>query len=239
MGNEQKTRAEQQERKKRARLALLAFLKTLRQSCKTFKSADEWYVRMKDLRGLLAEYQTEIPAAARQEMQDATNLTDPTRAGISKACEVLQKNIEKAIALLPAGGGLLAPALIIAFIVAAVVVGLTVFVAEATAVQIAITNNGCPIIQAPTDLPIYIPGLKLPKQIPSGRTEVATAPRIPAELEVKSDGTVTLIALTVPITLPVRNRLRSVTYDGVSVLDRRIPLNLGERPRHELIVTCG
>jgi len=229
---------EDKKKRKKARAALLAFLKRLRQACKVMDSAETWSDCVKELDALLQDYQRQIPGVNLQRLRSAMQLGEPNRAGIQKACKVLQFEVERAIDVLPAAGGL-ASALVGGLIVVAVVIAAAAIYVERTAVEVVIINNGCSPIRLAGGFPIDLPGLHLPPEvIPSGGRAVAQVPRMTVHLDATSGDRVGLTVLGITRPFDLGRRAIQIHWDGQPLLGQRTALNLGNRPRHELVVTC-
>jgi hypothetical protein len=225
-------------KKKKARAALLAFLKRLRKACKVMDTAETWSDCIKELNGLLQEYQLQIPGVNLQRLRSAMELGEPNRAGIKKACKVLQFEVERAIDVLPAAGGL-AAALVGGLIVVAVVVAAAVIYVERTAMDVVIINNGCSPIRLAGGFPIDLPGLHLPREaIPSGGRAVVQVPRMTVHLDATGGDRVGLTVLGITRPFDIGRRATQILWDGRPLLGQRTTLNLGSQPQHELVVTC-
>jgi hypothetical protein len=227
-------------KKRRARAALILFLKRLQKACKVFETADEWLDVVSELESLLEEYAQQIPAAHLQHLQNAMQLTDTTRAGLKKACRILQSELKEVIRLLPAGGSIL-PALAGGAIALAVAVAALYIYVDITAVEITIINNGCrpiaPVGRVP--LPIDLPGVDLPDTtIPAGGSGTARVPRLKVEVDGTQSGTVSLTALGVTLPIGVGSQNPTILFDGVPISGQRVSINLAERKQHELVLTC-
>lgn len=237
MPTDQSNVREQKKRQRKARHAILDFLKKLRKACETFKTADDWYKYLKQLESLLQEYEKELPAGTQQRLKDAIKLTDSSREGIKKACKVLQTEIGHVIEALPAGG-ILPTVLIVAVIVSAVAVGAMAVYFTLTAVPVVITNDGCVPLRPPQGIANYIPGVDLPKQpILEGENATAKAPPVTVNINAKR-GTIIFTAMGIPLRFEIASKVTGIQLDGMPILDRSITVNLGDRKQHELIVTC-
>lgn len=238
MPNRSMTRGEERQKKKKAREAFLLYLKRLRAACKALSTADEWYSLMRDLADLLQEYAPVIPPESYQRVQNAMRPSDTTRKGLKQACKVLDLEIERLLKHFSAGragGKLLAGA----FIAAAIVVGAAVIYGEATAVNVAIVNDGCSTIILPASLPFPIPGLSLPSApIPPGGTGSVSLPRLTVDVDATEPGRVSVSVLGVTVPYNMGGGVVSIRLDGQEILGQRVRANLGERKSHELVVRC-
>ena len=122
---------QRKERQKRLRKGLLAFLKRLRKACESYESLGDWNDLIQPLESMLDEYAQDLPQGRAQRLRQAMNLKAATAEGIQAGCQVLQKEIEGVVGLLPAGG-ILGSAVIGAFIVVAVGVAAAVVVFNST-----------------------------------------------------------------------------------------------------------
>jgi hypothetical protein len=237
MNSRQTQNKQEKERKRKARAALLAFLQRLRKACKVLQGIDTWQECMQELETLLQHYQADIPAAHLQRLRNAMQPTDTTRAGLGKACKVLQWELEQTIDILPTASHS-AAGLLGGLVVVAVAIGALVIFLEQTAVEVVVVNDGCSPIAA-TGMPINLPGLHVPSQpIPSGGRAVARVPRISVEIDATQQGRVELVFLGFSVPVQIGQRVSDVRFDGSSVLGQRTSLRLGTRGQHELVVAC-
>ncbi len=238
MPNRSMTRKEEGEKKKKARKAFLLYLERLRAACKILNTADEWYSLMRDLADLLQEYAPVIPPESYARIQSAMRPVDTTRKGLKQACKALDLEIERVLKHLPAGhaGGKI---LFGAFIAAAALVGAAFIYGEATAVDIAIFNDGCSPIILPASLPFPIPGVSVPSApIPSGGSASVSLPRLTVEVDATDPDRVSVSVLGVSIPYHLGGDVVSIRLDGQDILGRRVRANLGDRKSHELVVSC-
>ncbi len=232
------TRKEGREKKKKARAAFLLYLKRLRTACKALNTADEWYSLMRDLADLMQEYAPVIPADRYEGIQSATRPADTTRKGLKQACKVLDLEIERLLKHFPAGhagGKILAGA----FVAAALIVGGAFIYGEATAVDIAILNDGCSPIVLPASLPFPIPGVSLPSApIPPGGSGSVSLPRLTLEVDATDPHRVIVSVLGVAVAYNTGSDVASIRLDGQEILGQRVSANLGSSKSHDLVVSC-
>ena len=238
MSTSKEDERQSKKRQKQLRKGLLAFLKRLRQACKSYESLADWNELIQPLESLLDEYAQDMPPGRAQGLRDAMNLKSASEQGIQAGCKILQKEIESVISLLPAGG-ILVPALIGAFIVVAAGVAVTVAVLNSTKRQVLIRDQGCGDISVPA-LGFSLPGLSIPSEILNDQTATATIPSIlNVDVEVRDqDKTMTFWIFNNPLRFNFDNQIQSLTFDGVELMNQRTPLDFGNRPSHELIFTC-
>lgn len=235
------TREDERQRKKRQkqlRKGLLAFLKRLRQACKSYESLADWNDLVQPLGSLLDEYAQDMPQGRAQRLRDAMNLKSASEQGIQAGCKILQKEIEGVISLLPAGG-ILAPALIGAFIVVAVGAVAVVAALNFTGREVLIRDQGCGDISVPA-LGFSIPGLSIPSEILNDQTATATIPSIlNVDVEVRDqDKSMTFWIFNNPLRFNFDNQIQSLTFDDVELMNQRKTLDFRNRPSHELVFTC-
>lgn len=126
-----------------------------------------------------------------------------------------------------------------AFIAAAALVGAAFTYGEATAVDIAVLNDGCSPIILPASLPFPILGISLPSApIPSGGSASVSLPRLTVEVDATDAGRVSVSVLGVSIPYHLGSDVVSIRLDGQNSLGRRVRANLGDRKSHELVVSC-
>ncbi|MEJ2600799.1 MAG: hypothetical protein P8Z00_20880, partial [Anaerolineales bacterium] len=92
------------ERQKQLRKGLLAFLKRLRQACKSYESLGDWNDLIQPLESMLDEHAQDFPQGRAQRLREAMNLKAATAEGIQAGCQVLQKEIEGVVDLLRHSG---------------------------------------------------------------------------------------------------------------------------------------
>ncbi len=244
-GDKRKDRA-QKKRQQQARKALEAFLAKLRDACKTIAGIEQWLAHTKLLESILHEYEDALPSDAQTRLRAAMKVADATRAALEKACEVLQLEVEKVIALLPAAAALsLGTALIAALIVGAVAVGGAAAISAATAATLTIENKNCGDIIFPP-IPIPAPGLELPNRaIRAGEYGDA---KIPFWVTMNVDATVSPLVLrtlagsfTVPGNVTSIKLADSGNPAGTELLipGRSTPVNLGGKTDPRLVILCG
>jgi hypothetical protein len=226
------------ERQKQLRKGLLAFLKRLRQACKSYESLGDWNDLIQPLESMLDEHAQDFPQGRAQRLREAMNLKAATAEGIQAGCQVLQKEIEGVVDLLPAGG-ILGSVVIGAFILAAVGVAAAVVVFNSSRREVMIRNQGCGDITIPP-LGFGIPGLSLPSDIPNDQTASASIPGIlNVEVEVRDqERTMTVWIFGNPLHFNFDNQIQSLTFDGAELMNQRTKLDFRNLPSHELIFTC-
>lgn len=233
----------QDERRKRARKAFLAFLRRVKKSCRLVSTADEWAEFVEPLRDALVAYGDVLSANTLQRLQRALQFADATRNGVNKACDVLAFELEHVVAALPVGSTV---GLVCLGIAAAVVVGVGVAVAtlNANAATITVFNDGCaPLVLSANAAPgvgwvLDALGVDLPDApIPAGGSASLSLPPIAIELNGIMPGCIALDVLGRPLPISL-GQVDEVWLDGELLTGRRCRVNLGDRPQHELVAIC-
>jgi hypothetical protein len=244
MAIEQLSGRELNNQRKKARKALLAFLKRLRKAGRTFSRANQYYDYARQLQQILHQYGLDIPGSQTQRLQNALSLTDASRSGISNAVQVLEFELEKVVGLLPAGG-VLAPIVIGAAIVIAGGVGLGVANLNANAAQVAIRNDGCnPIPISKGVLPaldgvVGIVGVELPpKPIEPGETANMNFPRIKFRIDASRSATIALKVAGVSVPFECPPDVGSIVFDGTEILGKEATVDMGGTGQHSLVIRC-
>lgn len=238
-------KGEEKRKKRKARAALVVFLRRLRASCKAIGSLDSWKQMAQELTGLLQEYAEVIPAEHSQRLSKALASGEETmrsgkavRSGISQACKVLENNLGRLIKALPAGGGL-AGLVVAGFIAVAVIIGAIYGYLEYTAVKIAVINDGCSPIILPAELPFSIPGLSLPGPILPGRSEEVKIPGlVKGTIDATQSEDIVITVAGASVHYDLGRQIRSVKLDRQEILGRRTFIDLGQQRQHELIISC-
>ena len=226
-------------RRKKARKALLLFLKKLKKSCGGFNKADEWYKFLKDnLEPVLKEFSPDLSEEAAKKIEEGKKLIDTSRDGINQACKNLGKNVEGVIKNLPKSGGLTSGVLG-TFIIGAVAIGAAAAILNAIAVPVVIKNRGCSTLYPTVYLPFKIPGLSLPDQ-PILNGESATAKVPPVTFTVNGSGNnINLQAFSMNLNFNLGEGASDLIFNGQSLLNTSTTVNLKSEAGHELIVSCN
>ncbi len=88
---------EEREKRRKARGALIEFLKRLEKEIDTIEESQHWYEFTGELHSLLLKHGEAIDPDHRQRLMEATRLAGESREGIKKAYEVLKKELEHVI----------------------------------------------------------------------------------------------------------------------------------------------
>jgi len=237
------SQADRNERRKKARKAFVAFLKRVKKACRLIQSADEWAEFIKPLRDALINYGDALSPNTLQRLQRALQFTDATRSGVSKACDVLEFELEHAIDALPAAGagGLAALGIAVAIVAG---VGITVAALNANAVNVGVFNDGCaPLLLNAEAVPglgwVLNPlGVALPAApLPTGGRASLSLPPITIELDGTAPGSISLIVLGQALRIGL-GQVDELWLDGEPLTGRRSRIDLGEREQHELTAIC-
>lgn len=240
-----KNSGDQKRKKRKARAALLVFLRRLRTSCKAIGSLDSWKQMTQELTGLLQEYAEVIPVEHSQRLtkalasgEEAMRSGTAAHSGIGQACKVLENNLGRLIKALPAGGGL-AGVVVGGFIAVAVIIGAIYGYLEYTAVEITVVNEGCSPIILPAELPVPVPGLSLPGPILPGRSEEVKVPRlIKGTVDAARSEDIVITVAGASVHYDLGRQISSIRLDGQEILGRRTFVDLSQQRQHELIISC-
>ncbi len=228
-----------QNKKRRARAALLQQLNRVQKVCGTLETPNQWYDTVKGVQDTLNAYADVLPQDTLKGLNDALVLTDPTRVGLQKACTLLDNRLTNAISALP-GGGLLAPLALAAVLIAAVLVFVGALILNANSVELQIVNRNCETIFIVGDFPgLDWLGMELPRE-PIVANSTGTARLVPLGLTIDAvDPANVKISLGV-VTLPIGNSsaLQQVTFNGIELLGKLTSIHLAEKKSHELIAQC-
>lgn len=243
-GDKRKERA-RKKRQQQARKALESFLTQLRSACKTLDRIEQWLEHTKLLGSILKEYDDVLPPDSQARLRAAMKVAEATREALEKACEVLQLELRKVIALLPAAAAFsLGTVLIIALIGSAAIVGGAAAWSVVTSVSLVIENQNCSEIQFPPS-PVPVPGLDLPTNaIRSGQQARA---QIPSWVTMNVDASSSpLVLRTLAASFPVPGDVTSIkladsqNLAGTELLIRgkSTPVNLAGTTNPRLVVAC-
>jgi hypothetical protein len=219
-------------------------LRRLRKGCRAVRTADDVYEVTKAIRSFVEQYRHDLPAEAYQRLRAAGQMADAGRVGTRQACDILSLEIDHALGVLPRGGLLGGIAVGVAVVIA-VAVGAAIAYLNLSAVEVVIHNQNCKPITLVTgispgvDRLLDVVGVDLPKApIPPGGQAIMQVPPLACELDgTEADRLRVCIAGQV-LPLPIAHEARLLQLDGQPLLGQRMNLNLGERPRHELVIEC-
>lgn len=123
-------------------------------------------------------------------------------------------------------------------LLAAGIVGVGVLLRSSLA-TVSITNVSCPPLSIPRDLPLTIPGIKLPDTpITPESPGLVTIPGLTVAVDGTRGNSLHFSALGMSGSYALSSRVSAVTFDGESLLGAQTTLKLGSRKAHELVVTC-
>ncbi|MGH9921749.1 MAG: Ig-like domain-containing protein [Nitrososphaerales archaeon] len=88
---------EKKERRRKARSALIEFLKRLEKEIDRIEESRQWYEFTGELHSLILKHGEAIEADYRQRLMESTKLAGESREGIRKAYEVLKRELEHVI----------------------------------------------------------------------------------------------------------------------------------------------
>ncbi len=216
--------------------------------CGTFETANEWYEYIEaNLLPLLRSYQDALPAGTHQQLEHAAHVSEASRAGIARACKVLDTEIERVIGLLPAGS-MFAPILVAGLIAVAVGAGALTIVSHVSAATVTIHNENCGTIELGEGLPRGISkfadvlGIELPSDpIRPGEDGKAKLPPMRLTIDASARTSIELSARGQSVTFDAGTSVRSISFDGRGIVDAtqaRGSVDVARRGRHILAVTC-
>lgn len=129
-------------------------------------------------------------------------------------------------------------------VAAGIIVGVQILFSYLTksSVDIIIKNVGCDPIRQVSSQSISIPdipGLKLPnKDIPSGGSAIATLPPLKVVVDGTQEGVVKISALKLSMDFQLENEGINFYFNNQELLGNRTEIDLKQKPKHELVVSC-
>lgn len=177
------------EKKRKARKALLLFLKNMKRSCSMYGTAAEWYGETKRLKAILEQFTDVLSKDQLAKLNAALEPLDLTNKGISMTCKILKKDVKgiaKKLPMLGSGSAVLVKGLVTVAVIAG---GASIFW-QTQKVKITVTNQDCSNIPVARNVPQDVTkllktlGLKLPLWIATNGSEVFYVP--PVTLSVSS-----------------------------------------------------
>lgn len=234
LGNQEKKK-----KRKKALVLLTALRSHLKATCGTYATANDWYTMIKEkVDPIFQHYSDVLPQGMQDRLRAATKLTDDSREGIGKSCQLLQSEVGKLIGTLSPGIG--ATALTGVFLAGIVAVGVAIIYLKQNAVSVIIKNQGCSPIQTVAWLPqVTLPGLELPTApIPSGGQATAKLPPLSFTVDNTDQSEIILRALGMTLRFSLASEGINLVFDGSSLLNRLSTINLGEQKEHMLVVSC-
>ncbi|MBI3379157.1 hypothetical protein HY029_00180 [Candidatus Gottesmanbacteria bacterium] len=129
--------------------------------------------------------------------------------------------------------------LITALAVLIVGVGAALAYLNYSAVSITIKNQGCSPITPVVELPVPIPGIKLPTEtINSGGQAVASVPPFTVNVDGTRRGLVVISAFKFNMEYNFGGNTNLI-FDNQSLVGKNTTINLGSSKTHELILSCS
>lgn len=227
---------EKKSRKKKALLALLSFHKKLEKTCGTFEKADTWYGFLKkNLNPLLEMYEDDLPKDVVTRLRKTTELADTSKDAINQTCNLLKHDVMKVAkakaATHAAGKWIMGTALVGVAVVSAGLIYL-----KNTKVSVTVTNRGCEDLIVTGSVPVNLPGMTIPDRIRSGGSATFTVPPLTATVDATSDR-VTIRTLGTSFSFDLDPGV-SLSFDGTSLRGTSTTLRLGEKPTHNVVISC-
>lgn len=224
-------------RKKKLRLAIVAFRGKLVNSCGTFEKVSQWHDFIKkNLDPILRTFHDDIPQGHRKKIEEILSRTDHTREGLQKSCELLQGEIGKLVkTLTPNWFGNAVNGMFIAGVIA---VGAGLFYLSKNAVELTVTNAGCAPLTIAGNIPVSLPGVSLPgKPIASGTSATFKLPPLSAAVDATNRGNITLSTIGSTVTFQLDPGIR-ITFNDQPLHGKKTSINLASRSSHDVVVSC-
>ena len=232
------------DKKRRARKALLLFLKNMKRSCSMYGTAADWYGETKRLKLILEQFTDVLSKDQIEKLNAAIEPTDLTSKGISTTCKILKKDVKgiaKKLPMLGKGSAVLVKGLVAAAIIAG---GASIFW-QAQKVKLTIVNQGCSHIPVARDVPqdvtklIKLLGVKLPLWVATNGSETFMVP--PVTLSARATDASFIFGFlgqSAQISLPAR--VTSITFNEREMLaSTEVTIDLRERKAHTVVITCA
>lgn len=231
---------EQKKRKRRLRKELWLLLKRLRKACARFHQVEQWAEYAARALDIADRYADILSESDRKRLEEAVELKEHTLSAVHAACQVLEFEIERLLAMLPAAaaGGAVLGTVIKVLIGVAVVAGVAAGVMNASRpVTVRFENVHCGPIPVAEGMPSAMVGLAeamgihLPDRLEDDQVGNADLPvLLPAvTLDARHPPTLYLRAAGMAVPIQVANTLEDIRINGRSVLGQseRIALRAG------------
>lgn len=242
------TEQSREQRRRKLRKELLLLLKRLRKACARFRQVEQWAEYAARAIEIADRYVDVLSDADRQRLKEATQLKDHSLSAVHAACQVLEFEIERILATLPAavGGAVLGTA-IKALLVVSVVAGVAVGALNLSRpASVRFENLGCGPIPIAEAMPSAVAGLVrglgvgLPARLDDGQVAEVTVPSLFPDLtlDARHPPTLQLRAPFVSIPFQVSNALNDIRLNGHSVLGQQAPIPLRAGNQVQIQVIC-
>lgn len=226
---------EREKRQRKLRKELLLLLKRLRKACARFEQVEQWLEYAQKALDIAERYTDVLSARDRQRIREAVELEDRSLAGVRAACQVLQLEIERILATLPAAvAGSAALGLAVKILIGlAVLAGATAAVLSLSRpASVRFSNVNCGPIPIAESLSPPIVGLaqgfgiRLPGHLKSGEVAEADIPALLPSITLDATHPPTLHLRTsfLDVPLEVSSTLADIVVNGKSVLGQRVSL---------------
>ncbi|MBC7236227.1 MAG: hypothetical protein H5T69_10310 [Chloroflexi bacterium] len=234
----------EKKKKRRARGALLRLRAKLRSTCTSFRSADEWYQALEPLVEWLRDYGQLLSPEQATRLRQAMRLTDTGRLAISRACQVLDTELGRAIQMLPVpAAAALGPWIAGIVLVVAVVVGGLVVYRRLNRVEVVVRNSGCEAIAIQGRMPeevnmlIQLLGVDPPDYVPQDGEVAFSIGVFPMTFNIENrGGSIVALSGDLAVVLFETRPGMTVVLDGVPLGAQ--PLNLHQAEQHTLELHC-
>jgi hypothetical protein len=117
-------------------------------------------------------------------------------------------------------------------------VAIGIGVMSQTSVNITIQNNGCPTLYG-SGVAVAIPGLVIPSApLAAGQSSVLTIPPITIGVDGAEGGVLKLSSVGFNFPIALARSVTDITFDGASLLGKKVDIDLGDSRTHTLTLTC-
>jgi len=234
----------EKDKQRKAKRAIISFLKKFEKTKKKIENAEEWYDSVKELEPILDHYKDDLPRDVYEKLKNSIHITDKTFEGIKTASKVLSFELKAANAILPAMG---VPSSIVigASIIVAVIIGSMVIVSSLVFVDITITNYECediPVLAPLTSLDERFADLglffNLPDKISTNTSETIRIPPGNIEFDGLKSGKIIVKSdyMTIPFDVP--RTIKSLDFEGTDLLGQQTIVEINGASDHELTINC-
>ncbi len=231
------------EKKKRARKALLLFLKNMKRSCSMYGTAQDWYSETKRLKSILEQFSDVLSKEQSAKLNTAMEPLDLTNKGISMTCKILKKDVKsiaKKFPMMGTGSAVLVKGLV----TVAVIAGISSIFWQVSKVKLTVVNQGCsniPVARGvPTDVTKLLKtlGMKLPLWIATNGSETFFVPPVTLSIDALQDPlAIEFLGQNAHITLP--SHVKSITFNGDELIGKASDIQLRTQRAHTAVVTCA
>jgi len=231
------------EKKRKARKALLLFLKNMRRSCSMYGTAQDWYSETKRLKSILEQFTDVLSKEQFAKLSAAMEPLDLTNKGISMTCKILKKDVKsiaKKFPMMGAGSAVLVKGLV----TVAVIAGVSSIFWQASKVKLTVVNQGCSNIPVARGVPPDVAkllktlGMKLPLWIATNGSETFFVPPVTLSIDAMQDSlTIEFLGQSAYVALP--SHVESISFNGGELIGKAVDIQLRTQRAHTAVVTCA